>query len=37
DQVSATPTLVKVWPHPIRRIVGNLDNMDKLLQMLAGQ
>ena len=37
DQVSATPTLVKVWPHPIRRMVGNLDNMDKLLQMLAGQ
>ena len=37
DQVSATPTLVKVWPHPIRRMVGNLDNMDKLLQMLAGK
>lgn len=34
DQVSATPTLVKVWPHPIRRIVGNLDNVDKILQML---
>jgi circadian clock protein KaiB len=37
DQVSATPTLVKVWPHPIRRMVGNLHNADKLLQMLAGQ
>ncbi|MFO5474541.1 MAG: circadian clock KaiB family protein, partial [Dolichospermum sp.] len=37
DQVSATPTLVKVWPHPIRRMVGNLDNIDKVLQMLAGQ
>ena len=37
DQVSATPTLVKVWPHPIRRIVGNLDDMDKLLQRLAGK
>jgi circadian clock protein KaiB len=37
DQVSATPTLVKVWPHPIRRMVGNLDNFDKVLQMLAGQ
>ncbi|MBD2386491.1 circadian clock KaiB family protein [Cylindrospermum sp. FACHB-282] len=34
DQVSATPTLVKVWPHPIRRIVGNLDNVDKLLQVI---
>ncbi|MBD2391276.1 circadian clock KaiB family protein [Aphanizomenon flos-aquae NRERC-008] len=37
DQVSATPTLVKVCPHPIRRMVGNLDNVDKILQMLAGQ
>ncbi|TAE52835.1 MAG: circadian clock protein KaiB [Nostocales cyanobacterium] len=34
NQVSATPTLVKVWPHPIRRIVGDLNNVDKLLQML---
>ncbi|MBK1987807.1 circadian clock KaiB family protein [Sphaerospermopsis aphanizomenoides BCCUSP55] len=37
DQVSATPTLVKVWPHPIRRIVGDLDNVDKLLQMLGAK
>ncbi|WP_017315228.1 circadian clock KaiB family protein [Mastigocladopsis repens] len=37
NQVSATPTLVKVWPHPIRRIVGDLDNVEKILQMLAGQ
>jgi circadian clock protein KaiB len=37
DQVSATPTLVKVWPHPIRRIVGNLDNVEKILQMLGAQ
>jgi circadian clock protein KaiB len=37
DQVSATPTLVKVWPHPIRRIVGNLDNVDKILQMLGAK
>jgi circadian clock protein KaiB len=35
DQVSATPTLVKVWPQPIRRIVGDIDNVDKLLQMLG--
>jgi circadian clock protein KaiB len=35
DQVSATPTLVKAWPYPIRRIVGNLDNVDKLLQVLG--
>ncbi|MFH7027357.1 MAG: circadian clock KaiB family protein [Heteroscytonema crispum UTEX LB 1556] len=37
DQVSATPTLVKVWPLPIRRIVGDLDNVDKLLQMLGAK
>ena len=35
DQVSATPTLVKVSPQPIRRIVGNLDNAEKILQMLG--
>ncbi|MBD2501450.1 circadian clock KaiB family protein [Anabaena azotica] len=35
DQVSATPTLVKVWPLPIRRMVGDLDNADKILQMLG--
>lgn len=35
NQVSATPTLVKVWPHPIRRIVGELDRVEKILQMLA--
>lgn len=35
NQVSATPTLVKVWPHPIRRIVGKLDDVDKLLHILG--
>ncbi|MGI2909175.1 circadian clock KaiB family protein [Tolypothrix sp. VBCCA 56010] len=35
DQVSATPTLVKVWPHPIRRMAGDLDNVEKILQMLG--
>ncbi len=37
DQVSATPTLVKAWPLPIRRIVGDLDNVDKLLQILGAK
>jgi circadian clock protein KaiB len=37
DQVSATPTLVKVWPHPIRRIVGDIDNVEKLLQILGAK
>jgi circadian clock protein KaiB len=35
DQVSATPTLVKAWPHPVRRIVGDLDNVDQLLRILG--
>ncbi len=35
DQVSATPTLVKVWPLPVRRIVGELEQIDKILQMLG--
>jgi circadian clock protein KaiB len=34
DQVTATPTLVKVWPKPVRRLVGNLNNLDKLLRIL---
>jgi circadian clock protein KaiB len=37
NQVSATPTLVKVWPQPVRRMVGNLDNVEKILQMLGAQ
>lgn len=35
DSVSATPTLVKVSPSPTRRLVGDLDNATKILQMLA--
>lgn len=34
DQISATPTLVRVWPQPARRIVGNLDNGNQLLWIL---
>ena len=34
-QVSATPTLVKVWPQPMRRLVGDLDNVEKILQVLG--
>jgi circadian clock protein KaiB len=37
NQVSATPTLVKVWPHPVRRIVGELDNVDRLLNILGAR
>lgn len=35
DQIAATPTLVKVWPPPVRRIVGDFENLGKLLQFLA--
>ncbi|NJR58046.1 MAG: circadian clock protein KaiB [Cyanobacteria bacterium CRU_2_1] len=35
DQIAATPTLVKVWPLPVKRIVGNLDDTSKVLQILA--
>jgi circadian clock protein KaiB len=34
DQITATPTLVKAWPAPVRRIVGELDSPDKLLQLI---
>lgn len=34
NQVAATPTLVKVWPQPVRRIVGNLDDFSKILKVL---
>lgn len=35
DQISATPTLIKVWPRPMRRIVGELGDVDKILRLLA--
>lgn len=35
DQISATPTLVKVYPQPVRRIVGNLEDADRVLQVLG--
>lgn len=33
-QIVATPTLVKVTPEPLRRIVGDLSNRDRVLQGL---
>lgn len=35
DQIAATPTLVKVWPHPVRRLVGELNDINRLAQMLS--
>lgn len=35
DQVTATPTLVKAYPLPMRRVVGNLEHVDQLLKVLG--
>jgi circadian clock protein KaiB len=35
NQVSATPTLVKVYPLPIRRVIGDLENVERILNMLG--
>lgn len=34
DQISATPTLVRVYPQPIRRLVGYLDSAAQLSSMI---
>jgi len=34
DQVTATPTLVRAYPLPVRRIVGNLDSEEQLFGIL---
>ena len=35
SHISATPTLVKVWPKPVRRIVGDLDDAGMILRVLV--
>jgi circadian clock protein KaiB len=35
DRISATPALVRIWPKPIRRIVGDLNDFQKVLQVLT--
>lgn len=35
NQISATPTLLRVWPEPVRRIVGNLNDLERVLQVMA--
>ncbi|NEQ96510.1 MAG: circadian clock protein KaiB [Cyanothece sp. SIO2G6] len=35
NQITATPTLLKVWPPPNKRIVGSLDNVEQFLNILA--
>ena len=31
EQIIAAPTLIKVLPHPLRRIIGDLSNTGKVL------
>lgn len=35
NQISATPTLLRVWPHPVRRIVGDLTDAERVLRVIA--
>lgn len=35
NQISATPTLVKVWPPPVRKLVGDLHSVDTLLHLFV--
>ncbi len=35
NQISATPTLLRVWPPPVRRIVGDLTDAERILRILA--
>jgi circadian clock protein KaiB len=35
DQISATPTLIRVWPSPKRRLVGSLDQTTSLMRLLV--
>jgi circadian clock protein KaiB len=37
NQVTATPTLVRVFPRPVRRIVGSLDDLPRVLQLIAAR
>jgi circadian clock protein KaiB len=37
NHISATPTLVQVFPEPSRRIVGNLTSQKQLAQLLTSQ
>jgi len=35
DRITATPTLMRVHPRPVRRLVGELKEVDQLLQVFA--
>jgi circadian clock protein KaiB len=35
NHVSAIPTLVRVWPQPVKRIVGEFEDLPRVLQIIA--
>lgn len=35
DHITATPTLIKTWPPPVRRLVGSLDQVERLRRLLS--
>ena len=35
DRVLATPTLLRVWPKPVRRVVGEIEVGEQLLSLLS--
>lgn len=37
DGIVVTPTLLKLTPAPVQRVIGNLSDTDRVLMVLAGQ
>lgn len=35
DRVLATPTLIKQFPEPVKRIIGDISNIDKVMAGLG--
>lgn len=35
NKIIATPTLIKEWPLPVRRVLGDLSDQEKLLEALG--
>ncbi|MES2938699.1 MAG: circadian clock KaiB family protein [Pseudomonadota bacterium] len=34
DEIIAAPTLLRIWPLPVRRFIGDMSNPDRLLDGL---
>lgn len=35
DEVVAAPTLIRVWPLPVRRFIGDMSNPQRLIETLG--